>query len=162
VARKESPAIAVVPLAPCTIASGWFVGFDDGLPVVQFSRNESGHRCALTEAIVSASAREWVPNETRVLVAIDDRQSLPVVFAVVSASRVHLAEHTAPLSPAEGKEVFVDGDRLVLDAKREIVLRCGESELILRSDGKVVVKGRDVMSRAARSNSIRGANVKIN
>jgi hypothetical protein len=49
-----------------------------------------------------------------------------------------------------------------IEAADELELRCGEASLLLRSDGKVLLRGRDVTSRASRSNKIRGANVEIN
>jgi hypothetical protein len=56
----------------------------------------------------------------------------------------------------------MDGFRIVLRADREIVLECGESSLILQRDGRVVLRGVEVVSRASRTNKIRGACVKIN
>lgn len=51
---------------------------------------------------------------------------------------------------------------LVLEATSSMVLRCGESSVTLREDGRVVVKGKDVVSHAARLNRIRGGAVSIN
>ncbi|MCC6418741.1 MAG: hypothetical protein IT429_10940, partial [Gemmataceae bacterium] len=48
------------------------------------------------------------------------------------------------------------------DAKEEIVLRCGKSSITLRKDGKVVVLGAEVVSRASGTNKIKGAAVRIN
>ena len=62
----------------------------------------------------------------------------------------------------EPEEVLLDGKRVVLEAAEEIELRCGKSSLILTKDGKVVMKGVEVVSRALKTNKIRGASVKIN
>jgi Domain of unknown function (DUF6484) len=55
-----------------------------------------------------------------------------------------------------------DGEELTLKATKELTLVCGKSSITLRSDGKVIVKGREILSRASGTNKIRGASVKIN
>lgn len=59
-------------------------------------------------------------------------------------------------------DITVDGERLILDAKMEIEIRCGRSALIMKPDGKVIIKGDNLVSRARRTNKIRGAAVRIN
>lgn len=59
-------------------------------------------------------------------------------------------------------EVRIDGRRLVFAADQEIELRCGESSLTLRRDGKVVIRGRELLSRSSGRNKIKGAAVHIN
>jgi len=59
-------------------------------------------------------------------------------------------------------EARLDGERVVLSADREIELRCGKSSLILRADGKVVLRGENVVSSASGPNRIRGGSVQIN
>ena len=53
-------------------------------------------------------------------------------------------------------------EELVLEATSSVSLRCGESSVTLRKDGRVVVRGQDVVSHAARVNRIRGGSVSIN
>jgi hypothetical protein len=58
--------------------------------------------------------------------------------------------------------VKVDGDTLVFDAKKDIILRCGSASIELHTDGTVIVKGRRIVSRASETNKIKGGNVAIN
>lgn len=51
---------------------------------------------------------------------------------------------------------------LSFEATDEITIVCGKSSISLRSDGRVVIKGTELVSRAAGTNKIRGAAVKIN
>ena len=60
------------------------------------------------------------------------------------------------------RDITVDGERIVFDAKKEIELRCGKSSLIMKNDGKIVIKGTQLVSRASGVNKIKGAAVKIN
>lgn len=56
----------------------------------------------------------------------------------------------------------IDGERLVLSAKREIVLRCGEASITLTAAGKVLIRGNYLLSRSSGANRIKGAAVEIN
>jgi hypothetical protein len=59
-------------------------------------------------------------------------------------------------------ELTADGQRVTLEANEEIVLRCGRSSITLKQNGKIVVKGADIISRASRTNKLKGAAVAIN
>jgi hypothetical protein len=82
----------------------------------------------------------------------------PIVIGVVQEPRRDDAIHT------EGDEVVVqqDDERLVLRAEREITLRCGDASITLTRAGKVIIKGRYVVSRSSGCNKIKGAAVEIN
>jgi hypothetical protein len=56
----------------------------------------------------------------------------------------------------------MDGRRLVLEGLDELVLRCGEASITLRRNGRIVIRGVEVETRAAGSNKIRGGSVQIN
>ena len=53
-------------------------------------------------------------------------------------------------------------DRLSLSASSELELRCGDSQITLTKDGKVVIKGVDVTTRASRTCRVKGSTVNIN
>ena len=59
-------------------------------------------------------------------------------------------------------EVQVDGEKVVFNAEREIVLRCGESSITLTRAGKVLIRGKYVLSRSSGVNRIKGGSVQIN
>ena len=46
--------------------------------------------------------------------------------------------------------------------EKEIVLECGEGSITIRKDGKIVIKGTHLLSRAAGVNRIKGGQVNIN
>jgi hypothetical protein len=56
----------------------------------------------------------------------------------------------------------INGRRLVLDARDEIVLRCGRSTIELRVDGKIIIRGTHLLSRSSGINRIKGGAVSIN
>ncbi len=58
--------------------------------------------------------------------------------------------------------VYKDGERQEIKADKELLLKCGKSSILLKKDGKIVIKGTNIISRAQESNKIRGGSVKIN
>ena len=56
----------------------------------------------------------------------------------------------------------IDGKRVTIEAKEEIVLRCGEGSITLRKDGKIVIKGTHLLSRSSGPIRVKGARVDIN
>jgi hypothetical protein len=68
-----------------------------------------------------------------------------------------------PLDPAPGRvKMDVDGERLTVTATHELVLRCGKSVLTLRSDGRIVLRGEEIVTEATGANRIRGGSVQLN
>lgn len=53
-------------------------------------------------------------------------------------------------------------ETLLIEAGRELVLRVGEGSITIRADGKILIKGRDLVSHATRMNRIRGGSVSLN
>jgi len=56
-------------------------------------------------------------------------------------------------------EVRVDGERVVFDAKKEIVLRCGKASITLTRAGKVLIRGAYLLNRSSGVNRIKGGSV---
>ncbi len=53
-------------------------------------------------------------------------------------------------------------EELLLEARQSLTLRVGQGSIQLRADGKVLIKGRDLVSHAQRMNRIKGGAVAIN
>ena len=56
----------------------------------------------------------------------------------------------------------VDGKRVVIRGHEEVVLQCGEATIILRANGKVIIRGVQIESHARGLNRIKGGGVKVN
>jgi len=89
--------------------------------------------------------------------------ALPVVIGLVEETTggALLGELLAK-APGAPLEARLDGKRVVLEGKEEVVLRCGEASITLRRDGKVLVRGTYVETQAKGVNRIKGGAVKIN
>ena len=79
----------------------------------------------------------------------------------LAAAPASESEHPADADAAPLVAV-VDGRRVVLDAKDEIVLRCGKASITLRRNGRIVIRGTYVETRSQGTNRIKGGSVQIN
>jgi len=59
-------------------------------------------------------------------------------------------------------EVYADGERMIVSAKEQLVLRCGKASITLTKAGKVLIKGSYVLSRSSGVNRIKGGSVQLN
>jgi hypothetical protein len=53
-------------------------------------------------------------------------------------------------------------EEILLEARKGLTLKVGEGSITLREDGKILLRGRDLVSHARRLNRIRGGTVSIN
>jgi len=53
-------------------------------------------------------------------------------------------------------------DELVLEARHSLTLRVGDGSITIREDGKILIKGKDLVSHATQRNRIKGGSVQIN
>jgi hypothetical protein len=67
---------------------------------------------------------------------------------------------TPPSGPARAPTQIPD--TLVIEARESITLRVGDGSITIREDGKVLIKGKDLVSHARRVNRIKGGSVAIN
>lgn len=96
-----------------------------------------------------------------------DRQALAKldgaeVLVLVEKDRRPLVVDLVDSEPPSGIEAIVDGRRVVIEGHESVLIKCGDSAIELRADGKVVIRGKEVVSRASGTNRIRGGAVKIN
>ena len=68
----------------------------------------------------------------------------------------------APKSSAPLEAIQVDGKRVVIEGQEEIVLSCGESSITLTKAGKILIRGKYLVSRSSGVNRILGGSVQVN
>jgi len=59
-------------------------------------------------------------------------------------------------------DVDVDGQRMIVSAKEQLVLRCGKASITLTKAGKVLIEGSYLLSRSTGVNRIKGGSVQLN
>jgi len=163
VAPRMAPAAARRPEARATpagshISLGRIVAWDDRGPTVDFEGNSRGPvRARLTEAVPRQHRPAPVMAGQEVVLLVDPRATParpPVILGF--------------LTPLEGAatpgalDARVDGKRVEIEGQDEIVLRCGKASITLRRNGRVVIRGVDVETRAAGVNRVKGGSVLIN
>ena len=68
-----------------------------------------------------------------------------------------------PLTEQPGQvEVDADGERLIVSAKEQVVIRCGKASITLTKAGKVLIQGAYVLSRSSGVNRVKGGSVQLN
>jgi hypothetical protein len=79
----------------------------------------------------------------------------PVIIGLLRAPR--------PSAPApDGKTIEIDAEQFCVNAQRELVLRCGKGSIRLTRDGRIVIDGVQLVSRAEGANRIRGGTIHLN
>jgi hypothetical protein len=77
--------------------------------------------------------------------------TLPIVLG-------HVYDHVR----ARPRTLHLKADKILLEAQEQLLLQCGQGTLETLRDGKVRLRGKDILSRASRTNKIQGASVRIN
>jgi hypothetical protein len=113
-----------------------------------------------------------IDGQGRVLVSLDNGLAVPARLSS-TVRRAEVLEAMALGTPVllllekgvEAHPILVGlvRDRLEEpEAPQELALSCGESSITLRRDGKIIIKGEEIVSRARGVNKVKGAIVKIN
>jgi hypothetical protein len=107
-------------------------------------------------------ARESVGREVLLLFE-EGNLDRPIVLAWMAApGGDSVSIDTRLPEPEAEREARVDGKRVVIEARQEILLRCGKGYILIREDGRIVIKGTDLLSRSSGINKIKGGAVRIN
>jgi uncharacterized protein DUF6484 len=86
-----------------------------------------------------------------VVVCEDDDAARPIIIGVLQ---------DRPAQPS--RDVSVNGQRVCVEADAELVLKSGKASITLEGDGRIVIKGMEIVSRARGTHKVKGATVMIN
>jgi Domain of unknown function (DUF6484) len=81
----------------------------------------------------------------------------PIIVGLLRTARTR-----APIEQPGSVEVDADGERLLVTAKNQLVLRCGKASITLTKAGKVLIEGAYVSNRSSGVVRIKGGSVQIN
>lgn len=59
-------------------------------------------------------------------------------------------------------EALVDGEKVTINAENEIELSCGDASITLTRAGKILIRGKYILSRSSGVNHIKGGSVQLN
>jgi hypothetical protein len=134
-----------------------------GDPMVDFVGNPRGAPIPARAAV--STGPETVGREAALMFEGGD-PARPILLGLIHAP-IPLEPDAEPDAAPEkekskGFEVEADGERVVLDAQKEIVLRCGKASITLTSAGKILIRGAYLLARSSGVNRIQGGSVQIN
>ncbi len=143
---------------------GRIVSFEGGEVRVDFDGNTRGPLRARTSAALEATALASAARERHegILVFDGGAPARPVLVALLRSESPLLDAVLAGPLPQARRVARVDGQRVEIEGHEEVVLRCGRASLTLRRDGKVVLRGVNVVTQAEQVQKIRGGKVQIN
>jgi hypothetical protein len=139
-----------------TVKVGRFVGFDSsGYPLV-----EVGGDRPVRARVLGSAACGLLPEQTMVLLIFEDGDpASPIIAGSVHTGR---RESDTMLVESESCRIDVRSKTVSIEAREELQIRCGAAALILHKDGKLLLRGERITSRARITNKIKGGSVQIN
>ncbi|MBZ4422606.1 DUF6484 domain-containing protein [Myxococcus sp. RHSTA-1-4] len=150
--------------------AGHLVGLDaSGNPRIDFPGNTAGPVPARLATVLDGKAlQEAVARGQKVVLLFENGDpGLPFIMGLIQEPSATPLLDALLESPPEATarrplEAHVDGKRVVIEGQDEIVLKCGEASITLRRNGRVIVKGTRLDSRATGTHRIKGGAVEIN
>jgi hypothetical protein len=92
-----------------------------------------------------------------VLMFEDTDPGRPIIMGILRTG-----EGPPLVSQPEQVELVADGERLIVSAKEQVVIRCGKAHITLTKAGKIIIEGTYVLSRSSGVNRVKGGSVQIN
>ncbi len=146
--RSEDSGLCSSPAPPAgTVIIGRIVVRDSSGVAIDFPGNASG---APLPARSTVGGDHLMVGQQVVLVFENGDLFRPIILGALESPATTMVR-------AE-----LDGERVVVNAEQEIVLRCGEASLTLTRAGKVLIRGSYILARSSGANRIKGATVEIN
>lgn len=163
-------------LSPGEIVIGILTGINSqGQALVNFQDN------LVASAIPAISTIEFSSRQIGRQVALlfaEGDLAKPVIMGLIHSALDAMLENFEVVVEEENKEetansddnakapviedVLLDGKRVVLEGKEEVVLKCGEASITLTKAGKILIRGKYLLNRSTGVNRIMGGSVQVN
>jgi len=134
---------------------GTLVGFSaDGAPLVTYS-GQPGSLAVPAQSTLDLHGAHI--GRSAVLMFDQGDPDRPIIMGCIQTpDRLSMAQAAGQV------DVDADGERFVVSAKEQIVLRCGKASLTLTRDGKVLIQGAYLSSRSSGVLRLKAGSVQIN
>lgn len=161
-------------ISPGEIIIGLLVSINhEHRPLVDFAENNTPHPLVALSTV--EILKKHVGRQVALLFANGDPGS-PVIMGLIHSPLDVILENHTEVEPdtvpsatdtnsskqTDPNELTIDGKRVLIEAKDEIELKCGESSIVLTKAGKILIRGKYVLSRSSGVNRIMGGSVQIN
>jgi len=177
---EEESVVPTNNIPPGEIIIGVFTGLNEhGKPLVNFAYNIETHPIV---AISSVALNQKQTDRQVALMFEEGNIEKPIIMGVIHnqlddilenfefTSQENADEDNSKLRPeneldeltTRTDDAYLDGKRVVLEGKEEIVLKCGESSITLTKAGKILIRGKYLLNRSSGVNRIMGGSVQVN
>ena len=136
------------------VVIGLLLGFRDNAPLVVFPGNAAEH--AIPARSLAPLSSGDVGAEVALLFEDGDPARPLIVGRIVAPAR------RAPSGPSTAPQILHDGETVRITATQRIELRVGNAAIVMDKDGRITIRGQNLVSHAARSNRIRGGSINLN
>ena len=156
------------------VQRGKISGFDnDGKILVEIPEFENPLPCFFIRN--TEGSRPQLNIGDQILFISNNKEELGYILGLIEPYYAHLEnilEESHSISspddkievevPGKLEKVHVNGKKISIEADDEIQLKCGKGTIIINKQGKIVVRGTNLISRSSGLNKIKGAAVSIN
>jgi Domain of unknown function (DUF6484) len=139
-----------------SVLTGTLIGFrDNGQTPLVLYPGQQGSAAVPAATVIDVHASH-IGRQTALMFENGDPRR-PIIIGLLRTPQAW------PLAEQPGAvEVDADGERLVVTAREQLVLRCGKASITLTRDGKVLVQGTYLSNRSTGVLRIKGGSVQIN
>ncbi len=150
-----APSLATAPTAQGVVIGTLLALTDDGqTPLVSFA-GQPGSAAIRARSVVDLHGPHMGCQV--VLMFEQGDMNRPIVMGVVRGP-AGWPEQEAPATV----DVDADGQRMLVSAKDQLVLRCGKASITLTRSGQVLIDGTYIASRSSGVNRVKGGAVQLN
>ena len=154
---KPVPALEPDPSPPPRYGTtvGILVEVREGkTPVVEFEGH--GGQVMQRPALSTIPLDPGLAGHPIVLMYVEGDLDRPIVTGCIEPGLA------TPRRTTRTKTLMLDGRALVLEADSSLTLRCGKASITLSREGRIVLRGTQLVSHASGVNRIRGGTIKLN
>ncbi|MFO0757476.1 MAG: DUF6484 domain-containing protein [Byssovorax sp.] len=134
-----------------------------GQPLVDFPQNPGAEPRPARSTVPVGAAEQ---GRAVALMFEEGDPARPLLIGLIHepAPPVVASGESAEAAPSLPQDLSVeaDGQKVVLSAEKELVLRCGKASITLTQAGKILIRGAYVLTRSSGVNRIQGGSVQIN
>lgn len=164
-------------LAPGEVVIGQLEGVSSkGEPLVDFQQNMSEQ--AIPAMSTLAINAEHIGRQVALLFTRGDLSN-PLIIGLIHSPLMDLLDNfsVSVVEPEQAElpvnepdenttglstDAFVDGKRVILEGREEVVLKCGDASITLTKAGKIMIRGKYILNRSTGVNRILGGSVQVN
>jgi hypothetical protein len=166
----EQDEAAPPSITPGEIVLGTFVDLDEeGRPLIDYPENPAGQPLLAVSTL--GLTRQQIDRPVALLFIGGDLTK-PIVVGLIHRPLYSLLDNvqeatvespeSSDASGAEPKVANVDGESVIIEGKKEVVLRCGDASITLTRSGKILIRGKYLLNRSSGVNRIMGGSVQVN